>query len=153
MGRFSTETRIDAPKDAVWEVLADVGGIYRWNPGVVSSHLTTEEGTGVGACRHCDLGGGNYLDEKVVEWEADKRLTMRIIGTNLPFGTADIRFTLRSEDGFTIVTVSPDYRVKFGPLGALLDLLYVRRSYTKGMKALLAGLKRHVEGERSPGAE
>ena len=150
MSSFATEIKIDAPIDDVWEVLGDVGAIYRWNPGVVKSHLTTDEGTGVGACRYCDLGGKNYLDEKVVEWQAGERLTMRITGTNLPFKSADIRFRLRAEDESTVVSVSPDYALKFGALGTLLDRVYVRRSYLKGMNALLAGLKRYVENkERS----
>jgi hypothetical protein len=128
-------------------VLADIGDIHRWNPGVVNSQLTTDSATGVGACRHCDLGGVNYLDEEVVEWEVGKRLTMRIVGTNLPFMTADIRFALRAADGATVVTLSPEYTLKFGPLGRLLDLLYVRRTYLKGMNDLLEGLKHYVESQ------
>lgn len=145
MGTFKTDIRIDAPISDVWEVLADVGTIHRWNPGVVSSHLTTAEATGVGAGRHCDLGGRNYVDEEVVAWEAGQRLTMRIIGTNLPFKAGDVRFSLRPDDNATIVTVSPEYALKFGLFGKILDLLYVRRAYLKGMEALLAGLKAHVE--------
>ena len=92
--------------------------------------ITTDQTTGVGAGRHCDLGGKNYLDEEVVEWEAETGLTMRIIGTNMPFETADIRFTLRSDSGdSTVITLSPQYVLKFGPLGKILDLLFVRRNY------------------------
>ncbi len=40
MGAFRTEIRIDAPKEKVWEVLADLGGIYKWNPGVSHSRST-----------------------------------------------------------------------------------------------------------------
>jgi hypothetical protein len=99
----------------------------------------------MGACRYCNLGGKNYLDEEVVEWEVGKRLTMRITGTNLPFKSADIRFTLQADNGSTVVTVSPDYSLKFGPVGALMDRFYVRGTYEKGMNSLLKGLKEHVE--------
>ncbi|MFQ5855106.1 MAG: SRPBCC family protein [Anaerolineae bacterium] len=148
MNSFTTEIQINAPVENVWKALADIGNIYLWNPGVVSSHLTTDGATDIGARRHCDLGGQNYLDEEVVEWDAGRRLTMRIIGTNLPFKTADIRFTLRAENGATIVAVSPDYALRFGPLGKILDRLYARRSYMKGMQALLRGLKQYVENEQ-----
>ncbi len=70
---------------------------------------------------------------------------MRIVGTNLPLKTAEIRFALRPAGGGTIVTVSPTYRLKFGPLGPMLDLLFVRRTYVNGMQALLVGLKKHAE--------
>jgi hypothetical protein len=41
--------------------------------------------------------------------------------------------------------VSPLYRLRFGLLGSALDASYVRRTYSRGMAALLAGLKRHAE--------
>ena len=147
MGSFATETKIEAPVSEVWRALGEIGDIYRWNPGVQASHTTSEQGAGLGATRYCDLGGKNYLDEEVVAWQPNEKLTMRITGTNLPFETADIRFTLRPENERTVVTVSPLYKLKFGVLGELLDRVYVRKSYQKGMESLLAGLKAHVENE------
>jgi hypothetical protein len=143
--RFSTDIQIDAPKDDVWGALADIGSIYRWNPGVVESHATTAAETGLGACRYCDLGGKNYLDEEVVEWREGERLTMRVTGTNLPFKSVDIRFSLRAQENGTLVTVSPVYELKYGVLGKLLDRVYVGRTYEQGMNDLLAGLKKYVE--------
>ena len=145
MGSFAADTMIDAPVEKVWEALADIGGIDEWNPGVVQSHATSEKTGGVGATRFCDLGGENYLDEEVVAWDPGERLTMRIVGTNMPFETAAICFTLRPENGRTVVTVSPAYRLKYGLLGALMDRFYVRGTYRKGMASLLRGLKEHVE--------
>ncbi len=72
-------------------------------------------------------------------------LTMRIVGTNLPFRSADIRFTLEDHGGETQVTVSPVYALKFGILGRVLDSLFVRRQYRRGMVNLLQGLKQNVE--------
>ncbi len=71
---------------------------------------------------------------------------MRIRDTNLPFKTADIRFTLRGDEGGTEVEVSPIYDLKFGVFGKVLDTLYVKTSYKKGMEDLLRGLKKYVEG-------
>ena len=145
MGSFATETKIEAPLGDVWRALGEIGDIYRWNPGVRASHTTSEQEEGLGATRYCDLGGKNYLEEEVVVWQPIEKLTMRITGTNLPFKTADIRFTLRPDNDGTVVTVSPLYNLKFGVMGELLDRVYVRKSYQKGIEALLAGLKRHVE--------
>jgi hypothetical protein len=115
---------------------------------VIGSHVTTESTTGLGARRYCDLGGENYLNEEVVTWGENKALTMRITGTNLPFAAADIRFTIQTDDDRTVVLqVSPEYRLKYGPLGALLDGMFVRRTYRKGMESLLRGLKEHVEAQ------
>ncbi|MEM7344059.1 MAG: SRPBCC family protein [Chloroflexota bacterium] len=149
MATFNEETTINAPIKDVWRVLADIGTISQWNPGVMESYVNTDQTTGVGAGRYCDLGGKNYLDETVVAWEENRALTMRIIGTNLPFKTADIRFTLRDEGDSTVVTVSPEYQLKFGPIGKAMDAMFVRRTYTNGMAKLLAGLKEHVEQQAS----
>ena len=145
MSTFTVETVVDAPADRVWAALADIGEIHVWNPGLVDSHVEGDQATGVGAARHCDLGGRNYLKESVVEWKPGHALTMRIVETSLPFDSADIRFRLEPADGSTRITCEPEYRLRFGPIGSLLDALYVRRTYRKGMQELLASLKRHVE--------
>lgn len=147
MTTIVTDIKINASITTVWEYLADIGNIYQWNPGVVTSHTTTPEKTGLGASRYCDLGNNNFLDEEVVTWRPQTQLTMRIKDTNLPFKTADIHFYLQPADEQTVVTVAPEYRLKFGLLGKLLDRFYVRDTYKKGMQALLAGLKKHIEAQ------
>lgn len=148
LASFSREIVIDAPVDEVWKVLADIGIVHEWSPNIASSNVTTDKSTNLGARRHCNLDGGNYLDEEVVEWDVNKRLTMRIIGTDLPIKTADFRFTLNAKNGVTVVTISPEYRLKFGFGGMILDLLMVRRTYVKNMNALLNGLKHYIEKKK-----
>lgn len=145
MGEFTRSTRIEAPVAAVWAALDDIATIEEWNPGVRESRLIGTRATGEGAARFCDLGGRNYLHEEVVVHKPEQALTMRIVETNLPFERADIRFRLEPDGTGTLVTVSPLYRLRFGPLGSVLDTAYVRRTYSRGMVALLSGLKRHVE--------
>lgn len=71
---------------------------------------------------------------------------MQITKTNLPFANADIRFSLHEADkNKTIVKVSPLYTLKFGPIGAIMDKIFVRRTYKKGMQNLLQGLKEYCE--------
>ena len=151
MSSFTTSTLIDAPHSHVWSALADIGAIHEWNPGVRASHTTSDLDSGLGATRHCDLGGRNFLDEEVVEYEAGQRLTMRIVDSNMPFQRADIRFRLEAVGDATKVTVAPDYQLKYGPIGTLMDRLFVGRMYEKGMRALLRGLKQHVEAQVASG--
>jgi hypothetical protein len=40
------------------------------------------------------------------------------------------------------------YKIKYGPLGSLMDLVMVRRTYAQGMDNLLAGLKDYVESRQ-----
>ena len=145
MSEFEEQVMISVSPEKVWDALADIGNIYEWNPGVVHSEQTTPGEVSVGARRHCNLGGKNYLDEEVVEFERPHKLTIRITDTNLPFQTADIQFRIEPQGDETTVMVSPKYQLKFGLLGRLLDLVIVRSLYRKGMRELLHGLKNYVE--------
>ena len=44
-----------------------------------------------------------------------------------------------------MVTITPDYALKFGPVGVIADLLFARRQMKKGMADMAAGLKYHIE--------
>jgi len=148
MTEFEETISISAPAADVWRVLADIGRICQWNPGVVHSEQTSAGDVGVGSTRRCELGGRNFLDEEVLFFDPECRMTIRITNTNLPFDRADIRFRLEASNGSTLVAVSPIYRLKFGWFGYMMDALFARRLYRKGMRDLLEGLKRYVEQAR-----
>ena len=146
MGSYTTRTRIDAPKEKVWEVLAEIGDIYKWNPGVANSYHTSDSGRGEGATRHCDLQRkGDYLKERAIDWREGEGFKIDIYETNLPIKRNVVTFKTQADGDGTIVEVSPEYDLKFGPIGALLDMLVVRGQIEKGMDDLLAGLKYHIE--------
>ena len=145
MSQFSTDIIINASREEVWSVLSDIGTIAQWNPGIKESYATSEQPDGPGATRFCDLGGKNYLNEEVVQWKYCEKLTLRIIESNMPFESADIHFTLEDEAGRTKVTAAPEYRIKYGLIGQLMDRYYVRNFYEKGMQNLLRGLKEYIE--------
>jgi len=146
MGEFAVSTDIRAPVDQVWSRLADIGAIAEWNPGVQESYVTNNQTHGVGACRRCNLGGSNTLDEEVVAFDANREIIFRITRTNLPFERADIRFELQSPSATTTkVTCSPVYKLKYGFLGQVLDKVAVQRQYRNGMQNLLSGLKKDLE--------
>ncbi|MGB0909129.1 MAG: SRPBCC family protein [Nitrospirales bacterium] len=151
MSEFTEHITISASQERVWAVLADIGRIADWNPGVKHSQQTSVGDVAEGATRRCELGGKNYLDEEVVLFEPYHRMTIRITDSNLPFKSADIRFTIEPSGAHTIVSVSPDYQLKYGWVGRLLDRLMVRAQYHKGMQGLLQGLKTHIEIK--PGSE
>ena len=145
MNTFEENILIHAPRIRVWQALADIGAIHEWNPGVLDSRQTSDGDVALKATRHCELAGRRFLDEEVVEWTPEAALTMRITQSNVPIATADIRFTLEDDKWGTSVSVSPTYTLRFGMLGKLMDTAFVRRTYRKGMRDLLRGLKRHVE--------
>ena len=154
MGRFSIQVRIDAPKEKVWEVLADLGGIYKWNPGVSHSHSTSESSGGEGATRHCDLHNPKgYLEERAFHWRDGEGFKIDVYESNFPIRRNIVEFSVEADGSGTIVKVALDYALKFGLLGSLMDRLLLRRRFKKGMTDLLAGLKYHVETDKLVGTE
>ena len=159
MSTFSTRIRINARKEKVWEVLADLSAIYKWNPGVSHSHSTSEFSQGEGVTRHCDLQGFGrnigYLEERAIDWREGEGFKIDIYDSNMPIKRNLVAFSIEADGDISVVTVAPDYEIKYGPIGGLIDLLVARRQLKKGMSELLAGLKYYVEtgnevGDRVP---
>ena len=157
MSNFSAQIKINAPKEQVWAVLSDLGSIYKWNPGVSHSYCTSDSSGGEGATRHCDIQTPlkGYLEERAFDWREGESFKIEIYDTNFPLKRNIIQFSLRADGSYTIVEVSPEYQLKFGALGAVMDRLAFNRQFRKGMKGLLEGLKYHVEtgeevGDRVP---
>ena len=127
-------------------MLADLGSIYKWNPGVAHSRSTSDSTVGECAMRHCDLQRkGDYLEERAFDWRDGEGYKIDIYETNLPIKRNIVEFTLEADGEGTTVTVTPDYELKFGPIGVVMDRLFARAQLRKGMAGMLAGLKYHVE--------
>ncbi len=148
MTSLSVHLDTTAPPERVWDVLADFGGIQRYSPAVLRSHLTGDAPTGVGATRHCDLAFGAAVEERIVKWDDGTGYTVEIYdGKRLP-PIRDPRATLavgRYPDGRSRLSARMEYRPKFGLLGALADWLVFRRQFRKSLGLLLAGFKHHLE--------
>lgn len=135
---------IDAPLEEVWSELADFGGIYKWNPGVTDSRLTSDHAEGVGITRHCDLKPFGAIQERVTAWHPGERLTIHIYNADrLPLENAIADFTLSdSGDGHTEVTIDYSYDLKWW--GRLFPQSVLHTQLERGLGGLLAGLHRHV---------
>jgi uncharacterized protein YndB with AHSA1/START domain len=48
MNTINFETSINAPKEKVWEILADFSGIHKWTPLVTNSTSITSDNNGPG---------------------------------------------------------------------------------------------------------
>ena len=88
MGSFSEQTIIDAPRERVWEVLAEIGSIERWNPGVKRSFATSPKPGGEGATRHCDLQRASgrpagHLEERAFDWRELEGFRIEITESSL----------------------------------------------------------------------
>lgn len=149
MRRVSSQLTIDAPREQVWEVLADLEAVQDYNPGVKTARLVSDASGGLGAGRHCDLAPGGYLVEQVTDWAQGHSYTLAVVDSNLPLAGATAQFFLEDAGRRTLASVHFDYDVKYGRLGRLLDRLMVSKQLDRAVPAILGGLKRYVE-ERQP---
>ena len=140
--------RIDSPKEQVWAALADFGGVWKYNPSVVTSRSTTPQNGGVGAARHCDLTfSGASVEERIVEWNEGNGYRIEVFDSKRtpPFKQAFGDIDLWEDGDGTVVTMTFSHSMKYGPIGALMDRLVVETQYAKALDLLLAGLKHHIE--------
>ena len=139
--KLTAARTINAPKAAVWEVLADFGNVANWTSQVQTSYTTSDESTGLGATRHCDLAPLGQLEESIVDFIPEQRLGISIDSAKrLPIKSAISAFELREIDAETTeVTMTTDPKLKGGPIAPLLRKLAGGR-LNKSQDALLADL-------------
>lgn len=143
MPTLTSTVHIDAPTAHVWEILADFGAVYRFNPSVRSSHSTSEASTGTGATRHCDLAPMGSVEERIIDWNEGTSCTIEIFeSSRLPSFTRSIAHMVVMPEGDGCrFTGTLDYELRFG----LIDRLGAQRTFGKAWKRFAAGLKAYAE--------
>ena len=144
MTQIKSEIRINAYKEKVWEVLGDFGGVSKWAPTVAKSFSTTTATEGVGCERKCEIPGFGNVSERITEWDEGSRIRYDVEGVG-PMKSMTSGFSLRREGKETLASMTVNFQMKFGIIGALMDRLMVRRKISKQVQITLAGLKHHVE--------
>ncbi len=144
---ISRKVTINAPKQKVWDALADFGNVQNMSPNISSSYLTTEQKNGVGAQRHCDFTSmGAQVEERIVEWNEGKSLKIDIYERkNMPM-IANIlaEFKVEGKDNKAVLRGSFEYSMSNG-LGNVMNSLVMKKMNIKTWVLFLAGIKHHVE--------
>ena len=145
MSKLTRQVLIKASKERVWEILADFGTVSNWAPTISESHITTEATRGVGAERACEHAKMGHIEERIVAWDEGSSLSYDVI-SGLPFPMKSLNnvWSVSDADDGAVVTLTMDFRMGLGPLGALPALM-ARPMMRKEMGVSLAGLKHHVE--------
>ncbi len=132
MPQLTRQVKINAPKEKTWEILADWGAVSNWAPTITESHITTDAKRGVGAIRSCDHTQMGNIEEEVVAWEEGTSLSYDVIkGLPMPMKSLNNIWSVSGEGADSIVTLTIDLGLMFGPLGSLIASLAVRRMLIK----------------------
>jgi len=145
------EIRIEAPVDAVWRAIAeDLTAVQHYNQRVSSARFLTDQREGVGATRRCELKPKGFVEERVWEWTPKRAIGLEVSASEWPIVFMKWRTELADAGRATLVTQEMSYKLKLGPLGAVMDALMMRRKLDKGIRDVFANLKRYVEATGSP---
>lgn len=145
MSTFTVQRIIDAPKDLVWQKLADFGKVSAFHPMVARSHLIGGTSCGLGAKRVCEFyGGKDRAEEQITSWQEGRSMTINVLDTTLPMKRAEILFELDDAGaGSTRLTLHVQFEMKFGLLGKILGPLMMKPMMKKMMGDVLTGLDAH----------
>lgn len=122
MKTLTIERTVNAPRSAVWAVLADYPNIADWNDGVNTSFAIGDATEGVGAIRKCELDGNVAMRETVTAWNEGQTMAIAIDQIEkMPVKQASMTFTLGGADADqSTVQMRYEYEPKGGAFGFLI---------------------------------
>ncbi|MEM7409139.1 MAG: SRPBCC family protein [Myxococcota bacterium] len=150
MREVTARARIALPQATCWEKLCDFTRALEYVPGLTSLEVTTEQREGVGASRVVVHETTGAMNETVTEWTEGQGFWMRLHrgekGPMPPLREAQFRYWLEAQgaDACDIV-LTLRYALGLGPLGALLDALFLRRTLAKNLLDTALALAEHYE--------
>ncbi len=144
MSSQTREIQIDASIEEVWAILADIGSVQDYSPGVVKSYYTSDIKEGVGASRHCDLLPTGTVEERIVSWHDGEQYSIEIYeGTEVLYMGVS-HFTLKHRGKGTTVSQKMDYKPSEDPTVAL-GSRSMESLVGKVIEGNLVGLRHFVE--------
>lgn len=150
--QIERSTSIDAPPDAVWDVLGDSRLLPDWVPAVDEVTECSIDGEAVGEVRHCDAklaGKSGRMVERCVEFAPMTRIAYVVddesFGMRRMFEHYGFAINLESvASGKTLVTLETHYTPR-NPMYGLLNRLLMRRKFEKVCEEIVDGLKTFTE--------
>ncbi len=148
MSTFRKEIEIDALHHTVWNVVANLGDIYRFNPNVSNSYYCTNKHTDIGAARICELLPAGKVEETVVDWQEGKEFTLKVepIEKAPPIKNFLAKLELTEISPLRVkVSIQIAYGMKMGALGQIMNKLIIQSKLEQSVDDMLKGLKLFIE--------
>ena len=143
---------INAPAEAVWQVLADSRLLPEWVPAVDAVTACATEGEAVGAVRHCKVtlaGKSGRMLERCVEFMPIRRVAYVVddesFGMRKMFDDYGFAITLEARGPDATHARLETHYTPRNPLYTLLNELVLRRRFEKVCDGIVAGLKNFAE--------
>jgi ribosome-associated toxin RatA of RatAB toxin-antitoxin module len=146
MATIKNQISINASVESIWNILANMELLDKYDPTVKKSTLISAQKTGIGAKRKVDmLDGKNWFEEKITVFVPNQALTIQLTDCSFPIKGLKHSYTFEKTGNQTVVKQVMEYTVKFGLLGKLLDVLMIKKQSDTGIKKFFTGLKQFAE--------
>ncbi len=137
MPKMKYSACIDASPETTWVFLTDLENISSWSEAVLSSECKGERKRGIGAERTCRLSKNTVITECWTSWEEGESYTYE--GFDLPLvKSAQNTWSVKAENGKTLLTTESEIVLKGGIFGRLLEPLMLLISKKMGSDSLSA---------------
>ena len=148
MPTFRSTIDINASAANTWLAISDFGNVFRINPLVDSSHLTSDSTQGEETTRHCDLTiAGASVEERVTDWQEGVSYSAVVVAKRrLPF-VRNLTTTVEAElnGSRSVGAFRISYEIGWWPIGHVVDRLVIRARTRRAARLFVAGLKHLVE--------
>lgn len=141
---------IEAPRERIWELLANSQRLIEWAPMV---NTTTGEKESLGAVRHCDVefnGKPGKVTERCSDFEPTKHIGWVMEQDSFGFvkmlDGLGFDFRLESIGPDTTRVINTTYYRPRNILASLMNVLMIKRNFRKVRQTALGNLKWIVEG-------
>jgi len=146
MATIHNEITVNSSVEKIWEALANVEMLDKYDPNVKQSTALTTNKSGLGARRKVLMRDGkNWFDEKITVFKPNEALTYQLTDCSFPIKGLTHSYSFENIGTQTKVKQEMQYTVKFGLFGKLLNAIMIRKQSDTGIKKFFAGLKSYVE--------
>lgn len=138
----------------VWDIISDVGSVYKYHPLVNKSPQLSKNASGIGSKRRCEFYDGSSVVEEVVGQKEGEELTVKLSEFSLPFKSAEATMRLdKVSDKSTNVTIRMSYKMKYGIFGTILGYFVIRSVMKKVFTKVLKSMNDHATTGRLIGKD
>lgn len=142
---------IPLPIEACWQKMRDLSRAKDYVPGLSDCVVTTAAKEGVGASRIVTHEQFGAMNETVVAWDEGRGITLRLHKGEkpaFPFAEAFFRYEFRPAASGCEIHTALTYRLPLGPVGQLLDRLFMRRLFQRNVVDAAVCLAEYYRSER-----
>ena len=153
--KVEASSTINRPVGEVWKLLADLSTWPRWAPVYLELSQTSAGPVDVGATFHSRHPQHRVLDERIVEYEPNRKFTFEF--TSGPIKGSRETYTMvetAGEGGKSTTKLTREFDLKFSGIFRVLGPLLVSPGFRREKRVEVDNLKRLLEepasGSRSP---